>query len=417
MTQQDSNDNQGGSDPAPNKPLIKALVWIVVISFIIIGGCSMYNSQAGQVKILEYQSSFQSWLQKGTAYMKDTLSFDQYLFQTKTNPESKEKGLILKSFTVASQIDRIPPNGEAIFLYEVEPKNIDDLDISSIKVSLNCTVDEEIKSEFIDGEITLIPPQPTPYYVGATYQCKFKTKPPEDKEETFNVDGRVIFDFETKDATLKTYFTKSKDPKFLSNLGLSKSEGVIYNGEPVMISMAIGDSSQTAVVVGDDYNYYTVGVTLRNQWDGTLLKVSSLELKLPIGVKINTVQSPTSVACPFGNPTQERSYNVYKAETSYLDKITDIKSYEYIAFSCFVTIDPSVLQLDQEAYAQRNIIASTSYTYATRFMTKAITLLPSDKYGVSDKDESSIEGTVSVPTTTNPTNPDQKMGQKTATTQ
>lgn len=412
MVQEDSYDNQGNNANAPNKGLIKVLIWIVVISVIIIGGCSMYRSQAGQVKIAEFQSAFQFWVAKGTTYIKDTVSFDQNLYQTKTNPESKEKGLILKSFTVASQIDRIPPNGEAIFIYEVEPKNIEELDISDVKVSLNCTVEEEIKSEFVDGEIILIPDKPTPYYTGAVYQCKFKTNPPQEKEETFNVDGRVIFEFETKDATLKTYFTKNKDPKFLSDLGLSKSGGVIYNGEPVMISMALGDSSQTAVFVGDEYNYYTVGVTLRNQWDGTLLKVSSLELKLPNGVEINKIQSPTSVACPFGNPTQERSYNVYKAEQSYIERINEVKSYEYVSFSCFVKIDPSILQLDTEAYAQRNIIASSSYTYATRFMTKAITLLPADTYGVSEKDESPIEGTISVPTAD--TNPDQKMGQKSA---
>lgn len=382
MARDDDSYSSSSGSRMDSRKIIKAIVVIAVI----IGGVFMFSflsSQKGQVWAQERGQWMSQKINQGVSVIQDKLTFNQNLFVTKTNPESTEKGLILKKFSVAG-VDRIPPNGQPVFLYEVEAKNIDELDISNINIGLNCSVKDKegVENNYVkDGEkgIILSPAKTTTYSPGDRYQCRFLTEPPEE-EAVLNVYGSIVFDFETKDATLKAYFTKNKDSKFLSELGVSDPTGVVYNGEPVKISMGIGNSAQAAVVVdenSDEESFNDLTITLRNQWSGVLTKLNSMELKLPACVEINKVQSPKTLACPFDDKGSANSFNVYEADTEYLSYVTNIAAYKDVSFSCFLSIDASCLNLDREAYTQRNIIVSSGYSYQSQPLMESITLLPS----------------------------------------
>ena len=210
--------------------------------------------------------------------------------------------------------------------------------------------------------------------------------------------GSFAFDYSTEDVTIPVYFISGElsdslgDQDFFDDYGLDVSASDLrttYNGEPMSIGIGVGGEGkeEQPVVIrsGDVISYNTIGITLRNEWNGDLQEFYDFTLSLPDGIELDDQLNggDPSPSCPFIFTGVENRYNIYKLDDSmvdlfdyYLNSGEFFGKSDYHSFQCWLYIDPEILS--DKPYVVKEYKAEASYKYKVDEKYTSISLVGAD---------------------------------------
>jgi hypothetical protein len=133
-----------------------------------------------------------------------------------------------------------------------------------------------------------------------------------------------------------------------------------------------GEGSEEQPVVvrsGEVISYNTIGITLRNEWNGDLMEFQDFTLWLPDGIELDEqLNGDPSPSCPFVYTGVENRFNTYKLDDSMVDLFDNYVSSQeffgksdYHSFQCWLKIDPEILS--DAPYVVKEYKAEAKYRY------------------------------------------------------
>ncbi len=318
-------------------------------------------------------------------------------FSYSTNSSSKKMGIDLKDFRMVTG-ESMPAGYAMDFLYEIEYVNVPKDSTYDAEFSCYFNITEKDGStleipEIINGEI--IPSSELTIRRDSQPVCRFTGDDTTGLNGPYIVYGSFAFDYKTEDVTIPVYFISGEladslgDEDFFDKYGLDVSASNLrttYNGEPMSIGIGVGGEGreEQPVVVrsGDIISYNTIGITLRNEWNGEMIEFSDFTLMLPDGIELDDqLNVEPSPSCPFVFTGVEDRYNTYKLDDSMVELFDYyLASYEffgksdYQSFQCWLNIDPEILSND--AYTMKEYKAKASYRYKVDEKYDSITIIP-----------------------------------------
>ncbi|MBS3162930.1 hypothetical protein J4467_03310 [Candidatus Woesearchaeota archaeon] len=393
-----SSDN---SKPTDTKKLISMTALIFAFLVLLALGYGYFGSEAGQRSMAEALANVR------TVTIDPVMDFFSGVtsvgsgdyFSYSTNSSSKKMGVDLSDFRVIT--GNTLPAGYAIdFLYEIEYFNVprDSTYDSEFYCYFNITEKDghvlEIP-EKIDGEI--IPSSEITIRRDSQPVCRFSGAQTEDLDGAYIIYGAFAFDYATEDVSIPVYFISGDlsdslgDKDFFDDYGLDVSSSDLrttYNGEPISIGIGVGGEGkeEQPVVVrsGDVISYNTIGITLRNEWNGNILELSDFTLSLPDGIELDDqLNGDPSPGCPFVFTGVENRYNTYKLDDSmvdlfdyYLNSGEFFGKSDYHSFQCWLYIDPEILS--DKPYVVKEYKAESKYRYKINEKYTSISLVGAD---------------------------------------
>ncbi|OIO62873.1 hypothetical protein AUJ83_02240 [Candidatus Woesearchaeota archaeon CG1_02_33_12] len=189
--------------------------------------------------------------------------------------------------------------------------------------------------------------------------CTFDKLNPGKMDVTFNAE----FNFETM-AYLKTYFMDKESLRALTREGIDvfshyKISNInpiaIYTNGPVGIGMRTAEPLPVGVYSDKENIPFFFGITIENNWEGTIKKVTGLEIQVHDSLEL------TNCDHVFEFKENEDGYNIYSLVP---DKRTeDIKTRKFHSIQCRLNpVDPKSL-LGNEPITTRYFRVTASYVY------------------------------------------------------
>ena len=320
-------------------------------------------------------------------------------FDYSTNSSSKKMGIDLSDFRVLSS-QTLPAGYAMDFIYDIEYFNVprDSTYDAEFDCYFNITQKDDHVLEIpekIDGEI--IPSSLLTIRRDSQPVCRFSSEQTTDLNGAYVVYGSFAFDYSTEDVTIPVYFISGElsdslgDQDFFDDYGLDVSASDLrttYNGEPMSIGIGVGGEGkeEQPVVIrsGDVISYNTIGITLRNEWNGDLQEFYDFTLSLPDGIELDDqLNGAPSPSCPFIFTGVENRYNTYKLDDSmvdlfdyYLNSGEFFGKSDYHSFQCWLYIDPEILS--DKPYVVKEYKAEASYKYKVDEKYTSISLVGAD---------------------------------------
>jgi hypothetical protein len=391
---------------------IKGLFMVIFIVFLVLGffvGVGYFGSDAGQRSFTDISSRAKEIvLDPILDIFSGAQSFGANdFFATNTDPQSKVKGLTLRSF---SPLSYVIPAGQPIDIeYVIDFENVNE---QTIDTTFFC----ELKAQQgeLDYQITgsITPATIVSLQKGTPVRCTIDGAETGELDGAYIVKGSFQYPFVTKDATLPVYIipgqvnNELKDTNFFEAYGLddvTQSQlRVTSKGEPVTIAIgtgAAGDTTQPVVARDDVQNAYNVvGITLTNKAGGQLVSIDNMELRLPQGVTIPTEELERRIeSCPFENSGTYRNQNVYTLAPDAKDDLFDFYFSENSllepsdffgkenrkTYQCLIEIDQNIFA--GAPYVKTEYVASVEYVYKVKSKTEAITIKAPESSFVSEE--------------------------------
>jgi len=386
-----SESSQGAQD-AGRKGLWTAailLVGIVIVVFL----AGYLSSAAGQRALQDVGANVRAYTLDPIADFFAgiyTIGGGDY-FSAKTNTSSTRKGIDLVDFRSITG-DVVPEGKDFDILYDIEFINVprDRAFVAEFDCHFNKTVGSS--EQTITGEI--LPQNPLTIQTGSTVICRIYGDDTEGITKATSFYGSFSFDFVTEDATLPVYFIPGEVADQLNgedffaayDLDVSQSDlRTVYNGEPISIGIGVGGEGeeQQPVIVrtGEAIVYNTVGITLKNEWNGDLVRLEDLTLTLPQGVELNDeLNGEPSLSCPFVSLGSERAGNIYgldegQKENLFTDYFQDDSFFGRTSqhtFQCWLAIDETLL--GDAPYVVKNYIVEAKYRYKVKEQIETVTI-------------------------------------------
>jgi len=366
---------------AQQSTTVKLIVTIVLVLVLIALGFYGYawaSSSVGQQKLSDFRTSVAKY-NPLTFYLEslETAKQTGQIWDTKTAEEEKKVGVKFQSFSAIG--NKIVPAGSTLaFKYKFDVGE----GVKGTVLDLGCELKED-SSSMLKSDPQLIPEKPEVYTDNplsySNILCQMETMADLEEDKIIKVDGKVGFTQENQRGSLRVYFTKdiiNFGEKFFEKYAIEEDLPIraIYNDEPVELGIGVSDENIQPIILAENY-FQSVGISLRNRWDGKVKKVNSMTLSLPQEVKIDKTKSPASIICPFGNvESTGRGYVSYKAEQRFLDQIPEIgeDGEPYQRFFCWLEVDDSILGGSQ--YVQDQYSVSISYDYEFKAKTETVTI-------------------------------------------
>lgn len=361
--------------------IIPSIILIIVLITLGFYGLAWATSDIGKQRISEWKSTAGKY-NPFTWYGEQlkTAGETGRIWGTETKEGAEKVGINFQAFEAMS--NKIVPSGSLLaFRYKFDVGE----GVRGVPVKLACDVKEDGKK--VEDQITKLRPAEPKIYTDdpSSYSnilCQVTTK--EEKEDKIlTIEGKVSFPYERQRASLRVYFTKdtvNTGAKFFEKQGLEEKLPIkaIYNKEPIELGLGVGGENIQPTIIGENY-FPAIGISLRNKWDGKVIKIKDMNLYLPKEVRISKEESPTSTLCPFEEPLSSGSeYIRYKAKKEYLNKILpfgkgteEIKA-TYQSFFCWLEIDESILGGSE--YTQDLYSIDVSYDYEFQPKAETITL-------------------------------------------
>jgi hypothetical protein len=362
---------------AGKRDWLAKLFTIAILIVLAIGGIYAYywaQSSSGQ----SFMTDSKSMLSKGVQYVTPSYWATRAqrignIWDTDTNPKSTEKGIIFKDFSILSP--ETPAGSAFNVLYDLEIKNTE---VASIPITLSCGMEANDKT--IKG--TIIPSSTITVSVTTIDQApvyQFLGQDTKGLKGSVEVEGKVSFPFETKDAKLKVYFTTKKVKDQLGKEDFFKfykiKESlpikVTYNGEPIKVGIGATHSKQP-VVITKGINPI-IGISLLNEWDGNMTSINSLNMYLPTGITINKkISQNPSTLCPFIKRRDGSATTEFAIADEFKKKISLAKG-QSRSFRCWLDVDETFVGSGN--YIQKEYEVDASYNYELEPKKASVTVI------------------------------------------
>jgi len=376
----------GESKPADTKKFITILAVVFILGVFVVFLTGYMLSEAGQRSVAENLANIKEvTLDPISDFFTGifTLGSGDY-FDYSTNSSSKKMGIDLKDFRMVTG-ETMPAGYAMDFLYEIEFLNVlkDSTYYAEFQCYFNITeqddstldIPEQVFGEVLPTSTLIIMRDSKPI-------CRFSGEDSTDLDGPLIVYGSFSFDYATKDVTIPVYFISGEYSDFLgdesffddASLKVSASDlKTTYNGEPISIGIGVGGegSEEQPVVVrsGEVISYNTIGITLRNEWNGDLMEFQDFTLWLPDGIELDEqLNGDPSPSCPFVYTGVENRFNTYKLDDSMVDLFDNYVSSQeffgksdYHSFQCWLKIDPEILS--DAPYVVKEYKAEAKYRY------------------------------------------------------
>jgi len=285
------------------------------------------------------------------------------IYDTNVNASSSEKGIVLRSFKVVGS-EQVPQGAPVYVKYDL--RIVNDF-LRRVPVKLSCSLkDKDIPLKLVPSETI----QLSGSRVTEEARCFLDSEITQQLEGSQQVIGKISFPYKTENVALNVYFVPDsvynelqENEDFFDHFNIQESNPIrpTYNGEPIEIGIGVSSENLQPVIIREGVSP-VVGITLKNSWDGRLVALNDLKLKLPQGVQINKElsQNPSRL-CPFeDNPNQN---NEYKMSSMFRNSV-QIDEGRSETFECWLN---ALDVLDSDApYTKKQYIVSADYEYESR---------------------------------------------------
>ncbi len=401
---------QGGS--SKKSPIKIVTIFVLVLVVIALGfyGFAWISSPKGKFMIAQASEKFKAVLEWYPTQLQRAQEVGN-VWKTSKNDTAEKVGIIFNGLDVVG--NRIIPAGSiAVLRYDLDVG----VGVNKIPLDLECNVDtpSEVKLKDLVKKIQIIPPKPVVSTDDPSsysdIHCRIDTKKiPRDL--MMDVEGKISFPVEKQRSSIPVYFASKNElsgKDFFEKMGIPEKYPIRakYNNEPVELGIGVSTENVQPVKVGDDIVSPSIGISLRNSWNGRVTEIREMNLFLPKGVKINKKYSPKDILCPFGDPipTALGTRVKYSADPAELAKIPGFgkgvnwtKLNEegikmetlrtYHSFFCWLEVDENILQ--GSSYVLKDYMVDISYTYESD--TKSETVMIKSFNLIDDSSGPSIE--------------------------
>lgn len=309
-------------------------------------------------------------------------------FSSKINTSSTKNGIDLKAFSsIAGQ--EIPAGQDFDLKYDISFDNVPSgaSYTADFFCSFNKTKDVEVLGKIIPAEELSV-------RKGTSVVCRIAGTETADLNGPYSIFGSFSFATETKDATIPVYMIPgtvadqlgTKDFFDAYNLNVkAKDLLATYNGEPISIGIGVGgegtEGQPVVVRSGDTSSYNTVGITLKNEWGGSISSLDDLTLTLPEGVTLDsTLNGDPSLSCPFIETGRSRDGTEYNIDASIKEQLFQnyIQNNAFFgkiglhSFQCWLAIDPNIF--GEAPYVTKNYVVDAKYIYKVKSKQETVTI-------------------------------------------
>jgi len=313
---------------------------------------------------------------------------------TKQNVESKERGLLFKSFKPLT--DEVPQGAPISLEYDLELKNVE---VDAMPLKVYCGISEpKFDEDEVRNNVQILPNEEIVVSGDKIYddvRCLVSPELTKKMKDTVTFEGSVSFLFKTKDVIMPVYFTTKSvqtmldGRDFFSYFKINERNPitVTYNGEPVEVSIGVSTSNEQPLVVGDNRNPL-VGISLKNKWSGKMVALTSLVLTVPKEMKINEDLSLNpNPLCPFVLMSEEDNVNKYIAVEDIINKIA-LDARRRQTFECWFDVDENIVE-PGALYGKKYYKVDAEYIYSSEKKTAPVTIKT-----LGEKEDSTSEAVV-----------------------
>jgi len=343
------------------------ILFIILVLALFLGGIYGYfwvQSSSGERALSNAGTKIGEYTHKIT----DLFSFQKAeervgnIWSAKTN--YTKTGILFKDFKFVGSAE-LPKGSPIILSYDLSIENTQ-VEELPLEVSCNIRNNDQIFPEILPNNPVTISGRS----ITENIRCRIPKEQAEKIEVgTHQIEGAVKFPYETKDVSLKVYYTSEEvDKEFLDKEDFFDYYDIDedlpirtqYNGEPVEIGIGVNSENIQPVVLSPD-NIPLIGITLSNKWDGTMMNLSDFVITLPTGLDINKELSQNpNVLCPFEKARSGKTTTEYVASPSYIQDIV-INRDRSFTFECWLTADTGML--GNAIYTTKEYKASAKYKY------------------------------------------------------
>ncbi|MBU2589647.1 MAG: hypothetical protein KKA65_04550 [Nanoarchaeota archaeon] len=284
------------------------------------------------------------------------------IWYAKTN--NTKTGIIFEGFDFVGSAE-LPKGSPIILRYDLSLENTQ-VEELPLEVSCNIKNNDEISAEILPSNPVIISGKS----ITENIRCRIPKEQADKLEaKTHQVEGSVKFPFETKDVSLKVYYTSEKvDKEFLDKEDFFDYYDIEedlpirtqYNGEPIEIGIGVNSENIQPIVLSQD-NLPLIGISLTNRWEGTMMNLSDFTITLPKGLEINKELSQNpNVLCPFEKSRSGKTTTEFVASSEYIKEIT-INRDRSFTFECWLNVEEDLL--GNAIYTTKEYKASVKYKY------------------------------------------------------
>jgi hypothetical protein len=290
-------------------------------------------------------------------------------WNSKTNSSSSEKGYVLDDVELLTP-SPAKAGDDIVIKYDIDYENVG---YEDVEANFYCNLVNKDKTEIISvGEVLLNnkdTSNPINLKKGVYVSCRIPGHMTADLNDNYVIVAWFDYDFETEDVWKNVYFVSGKvadsldesDKDFFDAFDIDDEHlYTVYNGEPVMLRVSMGDDEY--VVVREGVMSTLLELQIEDQWGGEVKEMLSIKLALPEGVTINSLGTDY---CPFEYSGMELRSTTYRLDSAIMaDLLTENfflgEDLKQKTFTCWVDLDDDLMSDIPKA---GEVHVEASYTY------------------------------------------------------
>tara|TARA_Y100000310_G_C20662671_1_gene805642 strand:- start:607 stop:1851 length:1245 start_codon:yes stop_codon:yes gene_type:complete len=292
-------------------------------------------------------------------------------WNSKSNSSSSERGYVMDDLELLTS-SPAKAGDDIVLKFDVDFENVGNEDVEA---NFYCNLMTKDKSEIIStGDILLNnkdTSNPVNLKTGSYISCKIPGHMTEELNDNYVIVGWFDYSFETNDVWKNVYFVPGdvvdsldeQDKDFFDAFDIEDEHlYTVYNGEPVMLRVSMGDDE--FVVVRESVMSSILELQIEDQWGGEVKEMLSMKLSLPQGVTINSLGTEY---CPFQPSGSELRSETYRLDSAVLaDLLTEDfflgEDLQQKTFTCWVDLDDDLVS---DNYKVGEVHVDASYIYQT----------------------------------------------------